>query len=151
MLLRLLPRLPKLCNHALSRTPFRFLHTTMPTRAQDFRIELSKEEKKLFALLVDCARWIDEHPGEVDQLRVKDEEGEWVGELRGSGLVELRIAGGWVRDKVSWLFASSGGSGAATREGGATRLAGTELELESAQESCFTKVELTRVRPFCSS
>lgn len=101
MLLRLLPRLIKLHHRAVPRTPFRILHTIMTTRAQDLRISLSEEEKKLFCLLVDCASWIDDHPAEVDQLRVKDEEGEWVGELRGDGLVELRIAGGWVRDKVS--------------------------------------------------
>ena len=38
---------------------------------------------------------------EVDQLRLRDVHGRWIGKERGTEKVELRIAGGWVRDKVS--------------------------------------------------
>lgn len=71
---------------------------SMPT------IQLNPNEQKLATLLVECADWVDEHPEEVDKLRLKDEEGKWIGGLRGSEKVELRIAGGWVRDKVSSGF-----------------------------------------------
>jgi tRNA nucleotidyltransferase (CCA-adding enzyme) len=67
------------------------------------RITLTTNEHKLADLLVACADWVDENPSEVDQLRLKDDNGEWIGKLRGDDKVELRIAGGWVRDKVSRL------------------------------------------------
>lgn len=68
---------------------------SMPT------ISLNPNEQKLATLLVECADWVDQHPEEVDKLRLKDEDGNWIGGRRGSEKVELRIAGGWVRDKVS--------------------------------------------------
>lgn len=72
-------------------------HTTpLPT------IQLKENEAQLAQLLVDCADWVDEHPEEVDRLRLRDEDGQWIGKLRGNDKMELRIAGGWVRDKVSW-------------------------------------------------
>ena len=63
-------------------------------------ITLTSAEQKLANLLVDCANWVDQNPNEVDQLRLKDEDGQWIGKERGDDKVELRIAGGWVRDKV---------------------------------------------------
>jgi len=63
-------------------------------------ITLTPSEAKLCTLLVQCADWVDQNPTEVDKLRLKDEDGEWIGKLRGNEKVELRIAGGWVRDKV---------------------------------------------------
>jgi len=73
---------------------------TLPT------ITLTPNEKKLADLLVACANWVDENPEKVDQLRLKDDTtGEWIGKLRNKKeKVELRIAGGWVRDKVSFLL-----------------------------------------------
>ncbi|GAA6062579.1 hypothetical protein JCM10212_004174, partial [Sporobolomyces blumeae] len=63
-------------------------------------ISLTDNEQRLSDLVVRCAEWIDRHPDEVDRLRVKDEQGHWVGNERGTEPVELRIAGGWVRDKL---------------------------------------------------
>lgn len=63
-------------------------------------IELNQQERQLADLLVDCAHWIDENPDEVDALRLKDERGEWIGKQRSDEPVELRMAGGWVRDKL---------------------------------------------------
>ncbi|GAA5851961.1 hypothetical protein JCM5353_004863 [Sporobolomyces roseus] len=63
-------------------------------------ITLTPSEAKLATLLVQCADWVDQNPTEVDKLRLKDEDGEWIGKLRGNEKVELRIAGGWVRDKL---------------------------------------------------
>jgi len=63
-------------------------------------ITLTSAEQKLANLLVDCANWVDQNPNEVDKLRLKDEDGQWIGKERGDDKVELRIAGGWVRDKV---------------------------------------------------
>jgi len=63
-------------------------------------ITLTPAEQKLANLLVDCANWVDQNPNEVDKLRLKDEDGQWIGKERGDEKVELRIAGGWVRDKV---------------------------------------------------
>ncbi|GAA5973317.1 hypothetical protein JCM11641_003069 [Rhodosporidiobolus odoratus] len=68
--------------------------TTLPT------ITLTDNEQKLANLLVGCADWVEQSPNEVDALRLKDEAGNWVGKQRGSEPVELRIAGGWVRDKL---------------------------------------------------
>lgn len=75
------------------------MSATLPT------ITLNANEQKLAKLLVECADWVDQHPEEVDKLRLQDEAGQWIGKLRGSEKVELRIAGGWVRDKVSSLLA----------------------------------------------
>lgn len=74
---------------------------TLPT------ITLNPNEQRLAKLLVECADWVDEHPEEVDKLRLQDEEGQWIGKLRGSEKTELRIAGGWVRDKVSAVSAAA--------------------------------------------
>lgn len=63
-------------------------------------IRLNDNEQQLAQLLVECADWIDQHPEQVDALRLKDDEGQWIGKLRTNDRLELRIAGGWVRDKV---------------------------------------------------
>lgn len=64
-------------------------------------IELTPDESRLVHLLTECADWVDQHPDQVDTLRLKDDQGQWIGKERGDDSVELRIAGGWVRDKVS--------------------------------------------------
>ncbi|GAA5976674.1 hypothetical protein JCM5350_006717 [Sporobolomyces pararoseus] len=65
------------------------------------KITLTRNEQELADLLVGCADWVDQNPQLVDKLRLKDElTGEWIGKLRGQEPVELRIAGGWVRDKL---------------------------------------------------
>ncbi|BGP18979.1 hypothetical protein JCM10213_002601 [Rhodosporidiobolus nylandii] len=64
------------------------------------QITLTTAEQQLCDLLVGCAEWVEQNPNEVDALRLKDEEGRWVGKERGKERVELRIAGGWVRDKL---------------------------------------------------
>lgn len=64
-------------------------------------IELTQDETRLVHLLTDCADWVDQRPDLVNALRLKDEHGEWIGRERTKDPVELRIAGGWVRDKVS--------------------------------------------------
>lgn len=64
-------------------------------------IELTPDESRLVHLLTDCADWVDQHPEQVNALRLTDDEGAWIGKERGDEAVELRIAGGWVRDKVS--------------------------------------------------
>lgn len=69
---------------------------TITTKA----IQLNEQEQQLADLLVECADWIDHHPAEVDALRVRDERGEWIGQARTDEPVQLRMAGGWVRDKV---------------------------------------------------
>ncbi|GAA5865772.1 hypothetical protein JCM3774_003086 [Rhodotorula dairenensis] len=63
-------------------------------------IELTPDETRLVRLLTECADWVDQHPDQVDSLRLKDEQGQWIGKERGNDSVELRIAGGWVRDKL---------------------------------------------------
>ncbi|KAK4705929.1 hypothetical protein P7C70_g278, partial [Phenoliferia sp. Uapishka_3] len=63
-------------------------------------ISLTQNEAQLAQLLVDCATWVDANPHEVDELRLKDGNGRWIGKQRGTEKVELRIAGGWVRDKL---------------------------------------------------
>ncbi|GAA6024828.1 hypothetical protein JCM11491_005667 [Sporobolomyces phaffii] len=63
-------------------------------------ISLTPNEERLANLLVACADWVDANPHQVDALRLKDEQGEWIGKLRSDDKVELRIAGGWVRDKL---------------------------------------------------
>lgn len=63
-------------------------------------IELTPDESRLVHLLTDCADWVDQHPEQVDALRLTDDEGAWIGKERGDEAVELRIAGGWVRDKL---------------------------------------------------
>ncbi|GAA5847313.1 hypothetical protein JCM3766R1_003946 [Sporobolomyces carnicolor] len=63
-------------------------------------ITLTPNEQKLADLLVACADWVDLNPHLVDNLRLKDDNGEWIGKLRGDDKIELRIAGGWVRDKL---------------------------------------------------
>ncbi|GAA6041291.1 hypothetical protein JCM8097_001319 [Rhodosporidiobolus ruineniae] len=68
--------------------------STLPT------ISLTPDEQQLADLLVGCADWIEHHPHEVDALRVRDENGNWVGKERGTEPIELRVAGGWVRDKL---------------------------------------------------
>ncbi|KAK4056333.1 CCA tRNA nucleotidyltransferase, mitochondrial [Microbotryomycetes sp. JL221] len=64
------------------------------------RITLTDKEQQLADLLVECADWVDDNPQEVDALRLRDENGSWIGKPRGREQVELRIAGGWVRDKL---------------------------------------------------
>ncbi|KAL8279244.1 hypothetical protein RQP46_008281 [Phenoliferia psychrophenolica] len=64
------------------------------------RISLSAQESEVFRLLVECANWIDDNPQEVDALRQKDAQGNWVGNTRGAEKVQLRVAGGYVRDKL---------------------------------------------------
>lgn len=64
-------------------------------------IELTPDESRLVHLLTECADWVDQHPEQVDALRLTDDHGAWIGKERGDEAVELRIAGGWVRDKVS--------------------------------------------------
>jgi tRNA nucleotidyltransferase (CCA-adding enzyme) len=71
-------------------------------------ITLTPNEAKLVQLLTDCADWVDQHPEEVDALRLKDDQGRWIGRERGTESVELRVAGGWVRDKVRRPLFSSG-------------------------------------------
>ncbi|GAA5924629.1 tRNA adenylyltransferase [Sporobolomyces koalae] len=63
-------------------------------------ITLTDNEQRLADLLVACADWVDLNPHEVDAIRLKDDNGEWIGKERGTDKVELRIAGGWVRDKL---------------------------------------------------
>ncbi|KAM0751813.1 poly A polymerase C-terminal region-like protein [Meredithblackwellia eburnea MCA 4105] len=63
-------------------------------------ISLNHNEQKLATLLVQCADWVEQNPQEVDALRLKDDRGQWIGRERGDEPVELRIAGGWVRDKL---------------------------------------------------
>lgn len=75
--------------------------TTTPVQQQVPSIELTPDESRLVHLLTDCADWVDQHPEQVDALRLTDEQGAWIGKERGDEAVELRIAGGWVRDKVS--------------------------------------------------
>ena len=87
--------------HAQSR-PLRSTSTTMSTPPILPAIVLTPDEHKLVDLLVGCADWVDHNPHLVDALRLKDDTtGEWIGRERGDEPVELRIAGGWVRDKVS--------------------------------------------------
>ncbi|KAI5478791.1 tRNA nucleotidyltransferase (CCA-adding enzyme) [Pseudohyphozyma bogoriensis] len=69
-------------------------------------ITLTPSEAQLADLLVSCATWIEQHPEEVDALRLVDDNGVPVGKLRGDDKVELRIAGGWVRDKLLGLQSS---------------------------------------------
>ena len=66
-------------------------------------IQLTPAERELAGLLVDCTNWIQTNPQQVDALRQQDADGEWIGQLRDQKPVELRVAGGWVRDKVSAL------------------------------------------------
>lgn len=75
------------------------MSTTTPNH--NFNIILNPTETRIADLLVGCAKWIENNPEEVDALRLKDEEGNWIGKARGNEPLELRIAGGWVRDKVS--------------------------------------------------
>ncbi|CEQ39249.1 SPOSA6832_00742 [Sporobolomyces salmonicolor] len=63
-------------------------------------ITLSENEQRLARLLVECADWVDANPDEVDKLRLKDDDGKWIGKEWGNEKIELRIAGGWVRDKL---------------------------------------------------
>ncbi|BGP22195.1 tRNA nucleotidyltransferase [Rhodotorula toruloides] len=63
-------------------------------------IALTPNEAKLVQLLTECADWVEQHPEEVDALRLKDDQGRWIERERGTEAVELRIAGGWVRDKL---------------------------------------------------
>ncbi|BGP53484.1 CCA tRNA nucleotidyltransferase, mitochondrial [Rhodotorula sphaerocarpa] len=63
-------------------------------------IELTPDETRLVHLLTECANWVDQNPSRVDALRLKDDDGTWIGKERGDEPVELRIAGGWVRDKL---------------------------------------------------
>ncbi|BGP37431.1 CCA tRNA nucleotidyltransferase, mitochondrial [Rhodotorula kratochvilovae] len=63
-------------------------------------IALTPNEALLGDLLVQCADWVDLNPTRVDALRLKDDDGNWIGRERGDEPVELRIAGGWVRDKL---------------------------------------------------
>lgn len=77
--------------------------TTTRTMASLPSISLLPNEQQLCDLLVGAADWIQQHPEEVDALRLRDDEGNWVGRERGKESVELRIAGGWVRDKVRFL------------------------------------------------
>lgn len=72
-----------------------------------FKIQLNEQEERIANLLVDCAKWIELNPKEVDAIRLKDDEGNWIGKERGNEPIELRIAGGWVRDKVSPFQISS--------------------------------------------
>lgn len=85
-----------------------FLRTVHPARATSTMavnavpsLTLTESEQRLVDLLTACADWVDANPRLVDQLRLKDDNGNWIGKERGSEPVELRIAGGWVRDKVS--------------------------------------------------
>ncbi|GAA5885170.1 hypothetical protein JCM6882_007259 [Rhodosporidiobolus microsporus] len=80
--------------------PLRTLSTTRTSMAALPSITLTPNEQRLADLLVGCADWVEQHPEEVDALRLKDENGQWVGKERGGEPVELRIAGGWVRDKL---------------------------------------------------
>ncbi|SCV72747.1 BQ2448_4284 [Microbotryum intermedium] len=67
-------------------------------------IHLTPDEAHLCSLLVACADWVDSNPDRVDALRLKDvQTGQWIGNMRGDEPVELRIAGGWVRDKLLGL------------------------------------------------
>ncbi|KDE05858.1 hypothetical protein MVLG_03801 [Microbotryum lychnidis-dioicae p1A1 Lamole] len=67
-------------------------------------IQLTPDEAHLCSLLVSCADWVDSNPQLVDALRLKDlSTGKWIGKTRGDEPVELRIAGGWVRDKLLGL------------------------------------------------
>ncbi|GAA5998018.1 tRNA adenylyltransferase [Rhodotorula paludigena] len=63
-------------------------------------LTLTESEQRLVDLLTACADWVDANPRLVDQLRLKDDHGNWIGKERGTEPVELRIAGGWVRDKL---------------------------------------------------
>lgn len=72
----------------------------MTTSTPLHEISITSKEEGIIQLLVGCAHWIDANPHEVDLLAVVDEAGVRVGNLRGNEKVQLRIAGGWVRDKV---------------------------------------------------
>ncbi|GAA6047725.1 hypothetical protein JCM3770_001746 [Rhodotorula araucariae] len=63
-------------------------------------ITLTPNEALLVDLLVRCADWVDLNPHLVDALRLRDDNNNWIGRERTRDPVELRIAGGWVRDKL---------------------------------------------------
>ncbi|BGO88889.1 tRNA nucleotidyltransferase (CCA-adding enzyme) [Rhodotorula toruloides NP11] len=102
----MLASLARLFSHrlVLAKTPLRrlpYTRTAMSTVAPVLpTISLTPNEAKLVQLLTDCADWVDQHPEEVDALRLKDDQGRWIGRERGTEAVELRVAGGWVRDKL---------------------------------------------------
>lgn len=81
--------------------PARYIHKMAMSTSMLPKVILNDNETRLARLLVECADWIDQHPEQVDQLRLRDEQGQWIGKLRTDEKVELRIAGGWVRDKAS--------------------------------------------------
>lgn len=83
----------------------KLLSTKIMLTNHNFNINLTEKEESIVNLLVNCAKWIEKNPQEVDNLRLKDENDEWIGKLRGNEPLELRIAGGWVRDKVSIVHA----------------------------------------------
>lgn len=73
---------------------------TMSTSALP-TITLTAAERALADLLTSCTDWIAHHPDQVSALRTQDPSVEWIAELPVGLEVELRVAGGWVRDKVS--------------------------------------------------
>lgn len=99
-------------------------------------ITLTPAEERLAQLLVECAAWIDDNPAEVDNLRLKDPNGAWIGKERGTEKVELRIAGGWVRDRVSHprLSVVRALSGCGQTRSGATRATESTTELHGQRQ-----------------
>ncbi|GAA5952700.1 hypothetical protein JCM21900_000407 [Sporobolomyces salmonicolor] len=103
-----MPRLPLLLSRSLASSPLRLplISLTAPRPLAHCRtmsiptITLSENEQRLARLLVECADWVDANPDEVDKLRLKDDDGKWIGKEWGNEKIELRIAGGWVRDKL---------------------------------------------------
>lgn len=90
---------PKLAQPSIRST------TKMPGLPQ---ISLTPEESALCELLTSCARWIDQTnalaslediPGADESSRAWKREQDSKGTERDK--VQLRVAGGWVRDKVS--------------------------------------------------
>lgn len=78
-------------------------------------VTLTPDESALFSILTSCAHWIDEtnalgqledvEGADVD-LRAWKQRQDVLGSAREK--VQLRVAGGWVRDKVSHLSTWTG-------------------------------------------
>lgn len=68
------------------------------------RIQLTEQERELQRVLVECAQWIDSNERWHKQLEQEERYRSDKGKEREN--VELRIAGGWVRDKVRTYLSS---------------------------------------------
>lgn len=78
------------------------------------RLSLIPDETALFELLTSCAKWIDETNALAPLEDLPDAPAafkDWKVAQDSIGFgrekVQLRVAGGWVRDKVSQLLSSS--------------------------------------------